>query len=67
MHSRLARWYERLLPIRVLPTPFEMPPIELVMQWNRHKDHDAAHQWLRRRLKAVAQAAPDSGAAQRPA
>jgi len=54
MHTRLARWYERLLPIRVLPAPLEIPPLELVMQWNRHKDRDAAHGWLRQRLKAVA-------------
>ncbi|HSI58259.1 MAG TPA: LysR substrate-binding domain-containing protein [Ideonella sp.] len=55
MHTRLARIYERLLPIRLLPPPFDIPPLKLVMQWNRHKAQDAAHAWLRHRLKAIAE------------
>ena len=55
MHTRLARIYERLLPIRLLPPPFDIPPLKLVMHWNRHKAQDAAHAWLRHRLKAIAE------------
>jgi DNA-binding transcriptional LysR family regulator len=54
VHARLARMYARILPVRVLKPPFEIPPLHLVMQWNRHNDKDAAHAWLRERLKAVA-------------
>lgn len=54
MHSRLARMYARMLPVRLLPTPFETPPLNLVMQWNRHNDQDAAHAWMRQQLKSIA-------------
>ncbi|HYP30517.1 MAG TPA: LysR family transcriptional regulator [Burkholderiaceae bacterium] len=54
VHARLARMYARVLPVRVLEPPFEIPPLQLVMQWNRHNAQDAAHAWLRKRLKAVA-------------
>ena len=55
MHTRLARLYQPVLPIRLLPPPFDIPPLKLVMQWNRHKAQDAAHAWLRQRLKAIAE------------
>jgi len=54
VHARLARMCSRVLPVRVLEPPFAIPPLELGMQWNRHNDKDAAHAWMRRRLKAVA-------------
>src|SRR5438552_380169 len=50
MHTRLARLYEGMPPIRLVPPPFDIPPLELVMQWNRHNDKDAA--------PTLAQAAP---------
>ena len=56
LHSRLAQRYAKILPVRVLPLPFEMPPLKLVVQWNRHNERDAAHSWLRRRLQQVAAA-----------
>jgi LysR family nod box-dependent transcriptional activator len=54
MHTRLAQMYARLLPVRVLAPPLDIPPLELVMQWNHHHDIDPAHVWLRERLLAVA-------------
>lgn len=57
MHTRLAQMYSRILPVRLLAPPFDIPPLHLVMQWNRHNDQDPAHAWLRRRLKAIADAA----------
>lgn len=54
MHTRLAQMYSRILPVRLLAPPFDIPPLQLVMQWNRHNDQDAAHAWLRQRLKAIA-------------
>lgn len=54
MHTRLARMYARMLPLRLLPPPFEIPPLRLVMQWNHHNDRDPAHTWLRGLLKGVA-------------
>jgi DNA-binding transcriptional LysR family regulator len=54
MHTRLANIYAAILPIQVLPAPFDIPALQLVMQWNRHNEQDAAHAWLRHRLKAIA-------------
>ncbi|MDT7837012.1 LysR family transcriptional regulator [Aquabacterium sp. OR-4] len=54
MHTRLARMYARLLPVRLLAPPFEIPPLTLVAQWNRLKAQDAALAWLREQLQAVA-------------
>ena len=58
MHTRLARMYARMLPVRLMQPPFDVPPLNLVMQWNRHNDLDAANAWLRKRLKAVANETP---------
>lgn len=54
MHTRLAQMYARMLPVRLIAPPIEIPPLKLVMQWNRHNDQDAAHTWLRQQLKAIA-------------
>lgn len=54
VHARLASMYARMLPLRLLPPPFEIPPLNLVMQWNHHSDRDPAHAWLRGLLKVVA-------------
>lgn len=57
MHTRLARMYTRMLPVKVLPAPFDIPVLRLVMQWNRHNGQDAAHAWLRQRLLRLAREA----------
>lgn len=54
MHTRLAQMYARMLPVKVLPPPFQIPTLKLVMQWNRHNGRDSAHAWLRQRLVALA-------------
>lgn len=56
LQTRLARMYTRILPLRLLPLPFELPSLQLVMQWNRHAEPDAAHRWLRNRLLRLARA-----------
>lgn len=62
MHTRLARHYAAMLPIRLLPPPFEIPVLRLVLQWNRHATQDAAHAWLRQRLLDAAAALAPGGA-----
>jgi LysR family transcriptional regulator, nod-box dependent transcriptional activator len=46
MHTRHARLYEKLLPIRVLPPPPEFPIMRETIQWHRHLDTDPAIRWL---------------------
>jgi LysR family transcriptional regulator, nod-box dependent transcriptional activator len=55
MHTRLAKWYAQHLPLKVFPLPFEIAPLQMVMQWHRICDEDPAHQWLRCILKEVAE------------
>lgn len=62
MHTRLARLYSRILPIRLYPIPFEMPPVRMVVQWNRHVASDAAHAWMCLRLQAAAAEVMESDA-----
>ncbi len=49
--TRLARKYEKKLPIKVLPVPVDIPPMIEVLQWHRAHDQDPAHAWLRTQLK----------------
>jgi DNA-binding transcriptional LysR family regulator len=49
--TRLARKYAKLLPIKLLRVPIDIPPMIEVLQWHRAHDQDPAHQWLRGRLK----------------
>jgi LysR family transcriptional regulator, nod-box dependent transcriptional activator len=49
--TRLACKYAKLLPIKLLPVPIEIPPMVEVLQWHRAHDQDPAHQWLRTQLK----------------
>jgi DNA-binding transcriptional LysR family regulator len=46
MHTRHARLYEKLLPIRVLPPLPGFPTMRETMQWHRHLDTDPAIRWL---------------------
>ena len=46
MHTRHARLYEKLLPLRVIAPPPEFPTMRETMQWHQHLDTDPAVQWL---------------------
>lgn len=46
MHTRHARMYEKLLPIRVLASLPGFPVMREMMQWHRHLDKDPAIRWL---------------------
>jgi LysR family nod box-dependent transcriptional activator len=54
MHARLARNYAQLLPLRIHPLPFDMPPIVEALQWNRFSDRHPALIWLRGVISEVA-------------
>jgi DNA-binding transcriptional LysR family regulator len=48
---RLAQYYAKSLPIRVLAPPLEFPQIIEVVQWNKYQENDPAVVWLRRTLQ----------------
>jgi LysR family transcriptional regulator, nod-box dependent transcriptional activator len=53
VQTRLANIYAGRLPIRVMPLPFSMPPIEEVMQYQAYQETDQGISWFRNLLKAT--------------
>lgn len=56
IHRRMARYYSRYLPLRVIPCPYDIPPIVEAMQWHKYFDRDPGLAWLRGILKEVSAA-----------
>lgn len=52
--SRLAVSFAQQLPLRVLPAPFDIPPIVEAMQWHAAFEDDPGIRWLRELLKQTA-------------
>jgi DNA-binding transcriptional LysR family regulator len=52
--ERIARPMASMVPLRVLPLPFELPRVTIWGYWHERLHHDPAHQWLR---KVVAETA----------
>jgi LysR family transcriptional regulator, nod-box dependent transcriptional activator len=62
MHTRHARVYEKLLPLRLLPPPPGFPIMREMMQWHRHLDTDPSLRWLTDFLQRAAATAPPTHA-----
>jgi DNA-binding transcriptional LysR family regulator len=58
VHTRLARQFLERLPIRLLPMPFAVPDIRMVLQWHKYRDLDPGSRWLRDQIIAQAEALP---------
>lgn len=50
LQTLLAQQYARVLPIKLIPPPLELPKLVEIMQWHVHRDQDPASQWLRKLL-----------------
>jgi DNA-binding transcriptional LysR family regulator len=46
MHTRHARLYQKLMPLRLIPLPPGFPTMREMLQWPRHLDSDPAMRWL---------------------
>jgi hypothetical protein len=46
MHSRLAAVYAKVLPLRILQLPIDIPGIFEVIQWQRSNETDDALMWV---------------------
>lgn len=46
VHASIARQAARLFPIQILRLPFQIPHIELAMQWHTYRSNDPAIIWL---------------------
>ena len=53
VHRRLAIFYQRFLPLRIIAPPLEIPKFEQFMQWHRSRDRDPGSLWLRSVLKSA--------------
>jgi LysR family nod box-dependent transcriptional activator len=54
IQRRLAEFYAKYHPVRLIPPPFEIPPITETLQWHTCFEHDPGSKWLRDTLKEVA-------------
>ncbi|HRP95794.1 MAG TPA: LysR substrate-binding domain-containing protein [Rhodocyclaceae bacterium] len=45
-----ARFYADLLPLVILPSPIEFPPMRFYQLWHERNHHSPAHRWIRRLL-----------------
>lgn len=65
MQRRLAEIARNAYPIRILPHPANVPPLEAVLQWPSFRDQDSGNLWLRQIIVDTAHAtfgpAPASG------
>jgi DNA-binding transcriptional LysR family regulator len=53
LHRRLATFYQRYLPLKLVAPPLEIPRLEESMQWHRSRDRDPGIIWLRSVLKST--------------
>lgn len=51
MHRRLAEFYAGFLPLRILPTPVQLPTMRELMIWHLSMDGDAMLRWVRERIQ----------------
>jgi DNA-binding transcriptional LysR family regulator len=61
VQRRLAEFYARYLPLRLVAMPFDIPPIIETLQWHTCFDHDPGSVWLREILVQAAQDEAVSG------
>ena len=63
--ASVARAFACQLPLTVLPSPIELPPLDVSILYHDALQHDEAHQWLRGLIVEVSQALPQQRAAPR--
>ncbi len=63
VHTRLAQVFAHYYPVRLVPLPVSIPPIQICMQWHEFMDQDPLHLWLRNLINEVAQRSDGTSAA----
>jgi hypothetical protein len=46
--------YTKQYGLRLVDAPFDIPPIEMQMQWHKYREHDPALSWFRNLMLSVA-------------
>lgn len=55
MQERLARYFAKILPLKLFLPPIPYPDLSLTLYWHSTYDKDAAHSWLRSAIKDIAE------------
>lgn len=50
---RLAAQFRKLVALKILPVPIDLPSYELALIWHPLREKDPAHYWLREQIKAI--------------
>lgn len=50
VHQRLAQMYAAHMPLRILPSPVEIPNIVESLQWHRHAEENECLTWVRHQI-----------------
>jgi DNA-binding transcriptional LysR family regulator len=58
VQRRMAEFYAKHLPLRMLPPPFEIPPMQESMQWHSCFAQDPGSIWLRSLFRSAATMEP---------
>ena len=53
LHRRLAMFYKRYLPLKLIRPPFEIGAFQESMQWHKSRDRDPGTLWLRSLLRSA--------------
>ena len=56
IQRRLAEFYARQMPLKIVKLPKPLPRLEEVMQWHAFRNADPGLLWLKQTLKGFAQA-----------
>jgi LysR family transcriptional regulator, nod-box dependent transcriptional activator len=54
VHRRMAEYYQKLIPLKLISPPLKIPPLTEALQWHRSSDQDPGSIWLRKILKETA-------------
>ncbi len=55
MHRRMAEYFRRFAPLKIIPPPLNIPALTVAMQWHGSLDRDPGGLWLRKLLKETAE------------
>lgn len=61
MHRSLAENFAARLPLRILPSPVDLPPLKQFVQWHTFADDDACLAWVRDVILSAAKGGPARG------
>lgn len=52
MHRSLAHTFARLMPLRIMPSPVDIPELVECLQWHAYAEGDECLAWVREQIKA---------------